>query len=261
MEKKSCDLTSSLILNDAKINKVTPIPEKAHSLPDSESGLCWICLDETKHEPLLNDLCLCTHRQAHKSCLEKWYHYSRERQKGLPANCPACKRTYQNVDLKISPPPENTATTEQIVLRGGFCSPPPLFQKHISLPWQIMILFLGFTYGVVCKIFAHEESDLEIYIAVVFNCVIGFTWLFASAYRSLTPLTQQTIHSDMILLGLAYLNFLLGCAAATWAGLAHNPKRDNAVDLIVHAINFFCWLIFIGELYSVLFCKSNIGIA
>lgn len=254
MEKQTFDLTSSLILSDTKINKITPSPEKAHSLPDSEPdsepGLCWICLDDTKDEPLLSELCFCTNRQVHKSCLEKWYHYSRERQKGVPAICPACKCTYRDIELE-SLPPENIQTaeeieTEEIVLCDGFWLRSLLFQRHIPLPWQLTILLFGLIYGIVCKTFAHRGNYLEIYIAVAFNFIIGVMWLFASVYRSVPPSTRQTLYSDVFLLGETYVNFLLGCAIAIMAGMAGNPSRNGTVGLVVHAVNFFCCLIFIG---------------
>ena len=229
-----------LLLEDVKKNKTAPALGNVLSTPDSDLGLCWICMDNTKNEPLLSKVCLCTNRQAHKSCLHKWYHYSRERQEGLPASCPACRYVYQHIDLESPPQPENTATK-----KDRFRLLSLLFQTRITLTWQLILLFLGFCYGIVCKSIP-KHADADIYIAATFNCAVGVVWFFAPTHQLQRCFWLQNLCADVFLLGSAYVLFLVGCFFASLAGLIAVYSLRSNLSLVIHAINFFCYVVFIG---------------
>jgi len=147
MEAKVPNLIRTALIH--KTEKITfASAAKIPSLSGSDFTLCWICLDETKNEPLLDDLCFCTNREVHKSCLEKWHHYSRERQEGLPPSCPACKSIYQNITPASHLSPEPAAKAEGVVAGAasaaqlGFTSDSS-HRRCVSLQWLAIILFFG----------------------------------------------------------------------------------------------------------------------
>lgn len=244
-------LRQSLILDDSK-EKITESPAAAEdsSTPDSDSAVCWVCLDESKEEPLLSDLCFCTHRQVHKSCLEKWYHYSSERRNGMPPSCPACKGIYRIELHSDTPTGHAEAEITGITLEDAQIDS-YTFQQCVTLPWRVIILLIGICAGVICKSFADEQDilfqNIQIWTACVYNAVIAIFWIFASSEdQPERVFTIRVFHLDGLLLCVTYLCFLFGCALATAVSKVFPNNRDKNIALPVHTINFFCCLILLG---------------
>lgn len=245
MEMEKHDLTRSLISERKSITESAPAEARAQT----PTEICWVCLDETKDEPLLGNLCFCTHRQVHKSCLEKWYHYSSERQAGLPSTCPACKSIY-TIDLKPDPLPTILAEGN-----NDLENPPGdtyQLNRCVSLQWRVVILLIGICAGVVCKSFADQQSilfqNIQIYTAAVYNTFIAIFWIFASSEEQQhgRTFTVRVYHLDVLLLCATYLCFLLGCALTTMVSAAYPSEQNRNIALTVHAMNFFTCMLLVG---------------
>ena len=207
--------------HDAQSVAQSAAHEESASLPESpKGGVCRICMDESKDEPLLRDVCGCKTATVHKSCLQQWV------RRKASLKCEICTQTYKT---ELEPVFSGRATL-RLPRRGA--------------AYALAPMFAGFCYGYAYLSLSNNQTT-GIEVAFLGNVTVVLCWSYfvmcPGCERAVVARTGSTksAKTDLVTLCLSYACFL---GAWFLQSLTTLPRVRSAhihnVTLPAHVTNF-----------------------